>query len=67
MLIELGRLAVSATSWRSPHVLVAGDVDAYRAGVLALAPQATTPGWWTSHADILADWLETYPGLEAAA
>ncbi len=48
-------------------MLVASDADAYRAGVLALARQTTTPGWWTSYGDILADWLETYPGLEAAS
>jgi hypothetical protein len=29
--------------------------------VLALARQTTTPGWWTSYGDILADWFETYP------
>jgi len=34
---------------------------------LALAKQSNTPDWWTKYSDILADWFETYIGLEAAA
>src|SRR5215470_3468234 len=38
-----------------------------RAGMLSLARQADTPGWWSSYSDVLDDWLDTYLGLEAAA
>jgi transcriptional regulator with XRE-family HTH domain len=38
-----------------------------RAGVLALARQANTPGWWSKYGDILADWFEAYLSLEGAA
>ena len=38
-----------------------------RAGLLALAREANTPGWWQCYSDILPHWLEPYFGLEAAA
>jgi Domain of unknown function (DUF5753)/Helix-turn-helix domain len=38
-----------------------------RAGVLALARQANTPGWWSKYGDVLAGWFEAYLGLEGAA
>ncbi len=37
-----------------------------RAGVLSLARQANVPGWWSKYGDVLADWFETYLGLEGA-
>jgi transcriptional regulator with XRE-family HTH domain len=45
-----------------------GVTDEQRRGrLLALARQANTPGWWSNYSDVLADWFETYLGLEAAA
>jgi hypothetical protein len=41
--------------------------QAERAGLLALAREANTPGWWQGYSDILPHWLEPYFGLEAAA
>ncbi len=38
-----------------------------RQGLLALAREANTPGWWAGYSDILPNWLEPYFGLEAAA
>jgi Domain of unknown function (DUF5753)/Helix-turn-helix domain len=38
-----------------------------RTGMLSLARQANTPGWWSKYSDVLADWFEAYLGLEAAA
>src|SRR5499433_4267784 len=38
-----------------------------RAGMLALARQANSPGWWAKYNDILPDWFEPYLGLEMAA
>jgi transcriptional regulator with XRE-family HTH domain len=45
-----------------------GVTDEQKRGrLLALARQANTPGWWSNYSDVLADWFETYLGLEAAA
>ena len=38
-----------------------------RAKMKALQRQANAPGWWTSFADVTADWFEEYLGLETAA
>src|SRR5262249_47799698 len=38
-----------------------------RSGILSLAQQANTQGWWRQYGDILPDWFEAYLGLEAAA
>ena len=38
-----------------------------RTGMLSLAQQANTPGWWAKYHDIIPDWLEPYLGLEMAA
>jgi transcriptional regulator with XRE-family HTH domain len=38
-----------------------------RAGMLSLARQANTPGWWSKYGDVLDDWFEAYLGLESAA
>jgi transcriptional regulator with XRE-family HTH domain len=41
--------------------------EAEREEVLALARQASTPGWWQQYNDILPRWFELYVGLERAA
>jgi transcriptional regulator with XRE-family HTH domain len=38
-----------------------------REGMLTLARQANTPGWWQQYNDILPRWFELYVGLERAA
>jgi hypothetical protein len=35
--------------------------------LVMLARQANTPGWWSKYGDIMADWFESYLGLETAA
>jgi len=35
--------------------------------LVTLARQANTPGWWSKYGDIMADWFESYLGLETAA
>jgi uncharacterized protein DUF5753/helix-turn-helix protein len=35
--------------------------------LVELARQANTPGWWSRYGDIMADWFESYLGLETAA
>jgi transcriptional regulator with XRE-family HTH domain len=41
--------------------------EAEREELLALARQASTPGWWQQYRDILPRWFEMYVGLEKAA
>jgi hypothetical protein len=41
--------------------------EAEREDLLALARQASTPGWWQQYNDVLPRWLELYVGLEKAA
>ena len=38
-----------------------------RGRLVTLARQASTPGWWSKYGDIMADWFESYLGLEMAA
>jgi hypothetical protein len=38
-----------------------------RSRLVTLARQASTPGWWSKYGDIMADWFESYLGLETAA
>ena len=38
-----------------------------REGLLRLAREASSPGWWHGYSDILPHWVEPYFGLEAAA
>ena len=38
-----------------------------RGRLVMLARQANTPGWWSKYGDIMADWFESYLGLEMAA
>jgi transcriptional regulator with XRE-family HTH domain len=41
--------------------------EAQRDDLLALARQASTPGWWQPYNDVLPSWFELYLGLEKAA
>jgi len=41
--------------------------DKTRSGLVTLTRQANTPGWWSKYGDIMADWFESYLGLETAA
>jgi transcriptional regulator with XRE-family HTH domain len=41
--------------------------EAHREELLALARQASTPGWWQPYTDVLPSWFELYLGLEKAA
>src|SRR5271166_6594950 len=36
-------------------------------GMVALVRQANSPGWWSKYGDVMADWFESYLGLEMAA
>jgi transcriptional regulator with XRE-family HTH domain len=41
--------------------------EAQREELLALARQASTPGWWQQYCDVVPSWFELYLGLERAA
>jgi transcriptional regulator with XRE-family HTH domain len=41
--------------------------EAQRAELLALARQASAPGWWQQYSDVVPGWFELYIGLERAA
>ena len=41
--------------------------EVQREDLLALARQASTPGWWQPYIDVLPSWFELYLGLEKAA
>ena len=38
-----------------------------RSGLVTLTRQANTAGWWSKYGDIMADWFQSYLGLETAA
>jgi len=64
--IELGRNAI-----REIDVLdlltFYGVGPGEREQLLALAEQATRPGWWQKFNDIMPDWFQSYVGMEEAA
>ncbi|MCY7343697.1 MAG: helix-turn-helix domain-containing protein [Pseudonocardia sp.] len=65
--LELGRVGFKERDVGDLLTLY-GVVDGVeRAGFLELARRANTPGWWHRYSDVLANWFETYVGLEQAA
>src|SRR3984957_18757948 len=45
-----------------------GVTDAkVRADMMTLVHQASSAGWWSKYGDVMADWFESYLGLEMAA
>jgi len=38
-----------------------------RADMMTLVHQASSAGWWSKYGDVMADWFESYLGLEMAA
>src|SRR6266567_1874110 len=65
--MEHGRVSFKERDIADLLTLYGVTTPAERAGVLALAREANTPGWWQGYSDILPHWLEPYFGLEAAA
>lgn len=65
--IEHGRVGFKERDISDLLTLYGVTDDQLRAGMLALARQANTPGWWAKYNDILPDWFEPYLGLESAA
>ena len=65
--IEHGRVGFKERDISDLLTLYGVTDEQLRAGMLALAHQANTPGWWAKYNDILPDWFEPYLGLETAA
>ncbi len=65
--IENGRVSFKDRDVADLLTLYGVTDEQTRAGMLELARQANSPGWWAKYGDILPDWFEVYPGLEAAA
>jgi transcriptional regulator with XRE-family HTH domain len=65
--IERGRVSFKERDIADLLSLYGVADDTERQGLLTLAREANTPGWWQSYSDILPHWLEPYFGLEAAA
>jgi transcriptional regulator with XRE-family HTH domain len=65
--IEHGRVGFKERDIEDLLTLYGVTDEQVRAGMLALARQANSPGWWAKYNDILPDWFEPYLGLEMAA
>jgi transcriptional regulator with XRE-family HTH domain len=65
--MEHGRVSFKIRDIADLLTLYGVTDEQVRAGVLSLAAQANTQGWWAQYGDILPDWFEVYLGLEAAA
>jgi transcriptional regulator with XRE-family HTH domain len=65
--MEHGRVGFKLRDVEDLLTLYGVTDEQLRGGLLTLASQANEQGWWTQYGDILADWFETYLGLEAAA
>ena len=65
--IEHGRVGFKERDIEDLLTLYGVTDEQVRAGMLALARQANSPGWWAKYNDILPEWFEPYLGLEMAA
>ncbi|MER5968299.1 helix-turn-helix transcriptional regulator [Streptomyces sp. NPDC002055] len=64
--LELGRVGFKERDVGDLLTLYGVTDAAEREDFLALARQATAPGWWHQYSDILPSWFETHIGLEEA-
>ena len=65
--IEHGRVGFKERDIEDLLSLYGVTDEQMRVGMLALARQANSPGWWAKYNDILPEWFEPYLGLEMAA
>ncbi|AXI79394.1 helix-turn-helix domain-containing protein [Peterkaempfera bronchialis] len=65
--LELGRVGFKDRDVSDLLTLYGVVGETRRTDFLALARQASTPGWWNQYGDILPGWFETHIGLEEAA
>ena len=65
--LELGRSGFKQRDVADLLTLFGVSADEDRESLLALARQASAPGWWQQYSDVIPPWLELYIGLEEAA
>lgn len=65
--LELGRVSSKERDIADLLTLYGVLDPSLREQYLALARQASTPGWWQKYSDVLPSWFETLIGLEEAA
>jgi hypothetical protein len=65
--LENGRVGVKGRDVTDLLALYGVRDEAVRAAMVALARQASTPGWWAKYTDLLPEWFESYLGMEGAA
>ncbi|WP_059005903.1 helix-turn-helix domain-containing protein [Streptomyces specialis] len=65
--LELGRVSAKERDIADLLTLYGVVDEAQREQFLALARQASKPGWWQRYSDVLPSWFETLIGLEEAA
>ncbi|MGH3932696.1 MAG: helix-turn-helix domain-containing protein [Pseudonocardiaceae bacterium] len=65
--LELGRVGFKQRDVADLLTLYGITDEQERETFLALARQASTPGWWHQYGDILPPWFEMYLGLEQAS
>ena len=65
--LELGRVGYKQRDVADLLTLYGVEDEAEREGFLALARQASSPGWWHKYSEVLPSWFEMYVGLEQAA
>ena len=65
--LELGRTGYKERDVADLLTLYNVTDQADREDFLALARQASAPGWWHQYGDVLPTWFETHLGLEEAA
>ena len=65
--MELGRVGFKERDVADLLSLYGVVDEEQRTGLLALARQANTPGWWHTYGDLLPTWFQSYLGLESAA
>jgi hypothetical protein len=65
--MELGRVAVKQRDVTDLLKLYGVEDPAEHDRLLALAREASTPGWWQAYGDVLSTWFQNYLDLEQAA
>ncbi|HEU5159054.1 MAG TPA: helix-turn-helix transcriptional regulator [Streptosporangiaceae bacterium] len=65
--LELGRTGFKSRDVADLLTLYGVTDTTERDSLLALAEQASSPGWWRPYADLVPPWFEAFLGLEQAA
>ncbi|MGJ6960384.1 helix-turn-helix domain-containing protein [Streptosporangium sp. G11] len=65
--LELGRVGFKERDVADLLTMYGVTDTQERAPLLALARQASAPGWWHKYGDLLPNWFQVYVGLEEAA